>query len=481
MGDSPEFDLVSIGGGFAGLVAALRGAELGLRTAILEQGKDERYLCSSRWAGGIFHVSYHDVKLAPAELVGAIERATGGEAEPELAAAIAEDCARTVDWLAAQGARYTSASPINWHRWTLAPPRAAVAGQDWQGRGPDLMITQLKKRLEEHQGRMFLGTRAVALRMLGGRCTGVMARRDGADFPVTARAIVIADGGFPGDPELFRRHIGPHPERVLQRHAGSATGDGLRMAQAAGAALTRLDRFYGHLLSRDAMERDGLWPYPQIDAVATAAIVVDRGGRRLLDEGLGGISITNDLARLDDPLCASVICDAAIWEKAGRAPQIPPNPQLEKGGGTLYRADTIDALARAAGLDPAALCDTVAAYNEAVRGIHGAQLSPPRSSKSGSPQPIETTPFFAIPICPGITNTMGGIAIDGHARIRRAAGFPGGFPGGSAIDGLYAAGGCTGGLEGGGALGYVGGLIKACVFGLRAAEDAARQTRPGAA
>ena len=144
---------------------------------------------------------------------------------------------------------------------------------------------------------------------------------------------------------LFRRHIGPSPERVLQRHAGTAVGDGLRMAEAAGAALTRLDRFYGHLLSRDAMHDDGLWPYPQIDAVATAGIVVDAGGRRLLDEGLGGISITNDLARLDDPLCATVICDAAIWDTAGRAAQIPPNPQLAEGGGTLHKADTLEALA----------------------------------------------------------------------------------------------------------------------------------------
>jgi fumarate reductase flavoprotein subunit len=95
--------------------------------------------------------------------------------------------------------------------------------------------------------------------MTGGRCTGVLARRNGNDFPVAARAIVIADGGFPGDPELFRRHIGPAPELVLQRHAGSANGDGLRMAEAAGAASTRLDRFYGHLLSRDAMNTR-LWP-----------------------------------------------------------------------------------------------------------------------------------------------------------------------------------------------------------------------------
>jgi fumarate reductase flavoprotein subunit len=473
MTEQAEFDLVAIGGGFAGLVAALRGAELGLRTAVVEKGADERYLCSSRWAGGIFHVSYHDVKSPPAELKAAIERATSGETDPELAAAIAEDCGRTMDWLAAQDAHFTSASPISWHRWTLAPARAPVHGQDWRGRGPDRMIAALKDRLERRQGRVFLGTRVTALRIEGGRCTGVAASRGGADLTLSARAVVIADGGFPGDRELFRRHIGPNPDRVLQRHAGTAIGDGLRMAEAAGAALTRLDRFYGHLLSRDAMHDDGLWPYPQIDAVATAAIVVDQSGRRLLDEGLGGISITNDLARLDDPLCATVICDAAIWDKAGRAAQIPPNPQLVEGGGTLHEAETIEALAALAGIDAVALRATVDAYNAAVRDGRLAEMSPPRSVKSGAPNPIETPPFYAIPICAGITNTFGGVAIDGHGRVLR--------PDGSVIDGLYAAGGCTGGLEGGGALGYVGGLIKACVFGLRAGEDAARHLRPGTA
>ena len=118
-----DFDLIAIGGGLAGLCAALRGAELGLRTAVLEAGADDGYLCSSRWAGGIFHVSYHDVKLSPEELVAAIERQTGGEVEPALAAAVAEDAGRTVDWLASQGANFVQGSPIDWHRFTLAPPR----------------------------------------------------------------------------------------------------------------------------------------------------------------------------------------------------------------------------------------------------------------------------------------------------------------------------------------------------------------------
>ena len=466
MSDLLDFDLVAIGGGFAGLCAALRGAELGLRTAVLEAGADDRYLCSSRWAGGIFHVSYHDVKLGQEELIAAINRQTSGEADPVLATAIAEDTGRTVDWLASQGAEFVQGSSINWHRFTLSPPRAAVAGQDWRGRGPDRMIDRLRHRLEERQGRVFLGARAGSLRLTDGRVIGVEARRGDRVFGLSAKAVVIADGGFPANHELFRRYIGPRPDRVLMRHAGTAVGDGLRMAEAVGAALVNLDRFYGHLLSRDAMENENLWPYPQIDAVATAAIVVDRDGRRLLDEGRGGISITNDLARLDDPLCGTVICDASIWETAGKAAQIPPNPQLLAGGGTLHRAETLAELAAQSGLPPQALIETVTVYNEAVRSDGLAALSPPRSARSGAPRPIEIAPFFAIPICAGITNTMGGIAIDGHGRVKR--------PDGSVIAGLYAAGGATGGLEGGGALGYVGGLIKACVFGLRVAEGAAR-------
>ncbi len=156
MNEPMHFDLVAIGGGFAGLCAAVRGAELGLRTAVLEAGADEGYLCSSRWAGGIFHVSYHDVKLGPDDLLAAINHQTGGETDQELAAAIAADAGRTVDWLASQGAAFTQASPIGWHRFTLAPPRLPVAGQDWRGRGPDRLLGELCRRLDERQGRLLL-------------------------------------------------------------------------------------------------------------------------------------------------------------------------------------------------------------------------------------------------------------------------------------------------------------------------------------
>jgi fumarate reductase flavoprotein subunit len=94
-----------------------------------------------------------------------------------------------------------------------------------------------------------------------------------------------------------------------------------------------------------------------------------------------------------------------------------------------------------------------------------ATLTPSRSERRGKAQPIRTAPFIAIPICVGITNTMGGVAVDVSARVLRIDGSP--------IVGLYAAGSTIGSLEGGPTAAYVGGLIKAVVFGLLAAESVA--------
>jgi fumarate reductase flavoprotein subunit len=80
--------------------------------------------------------------------------------------------------------------------------------------------------------------------------------------------------------------------------------------------------------------------------------------------------------------------------------------------------------------------------------------------------PIVKAPFHALPVAAGITYTMGGISIDEHARALDAGGNP--------LGRLYAAGCCTGGLEGGpDSGGYVGGLAKSGVTALRAAEHIA--------
>ncbi|MCC7081048.1 MAG: FAD-binding protein, partial [Burkholderiales bacterium] len=52
-----------VGGGMAGLVAANRAAQLGLKVLVLEQSEADRYLCNSRYTGGTLHVAMSDIML----------------------------------------------------------------------------------------------------------------------------------------------------------------------------------------------------------------------------------------------------------------------------------------------------------------------------------------------------------------------------------------------------------------------------------
>ena len=133
-------------------------------------------------------------------------------------------------------------------------------------------------------------------------------------------------------------------------------------------------------------------------------------------------------------------------------------------------ADSIAVLAQTIGVPDGALTQTVQAYNAAHTGGTLQSLTPPRRAEKYKPLPITQGPFYAAPMCVGITNTMGGIAVNEHGQALSV--------GGSIIPGLYVAGAATGGLEGGPEVAYTGGLVKGGVMGLRAAEHLA-QARVG--
>ena len=464
MNASDRADLVVVGGGLAGLVAAARASELGRRVIVLEAGTDERYACNARMSGGVFHIAFTEIKSPPATLRAAIDRVTEGRADAAQADALATSAGRLVDWLRTQGAKFVR-TQVAWQSHILAPPRPIVAGQEWRGRGPDVLLRQLTGNILQRGGRIERGTRATSLIMENGRCIGVtaVAGRQPRTFP--ARAVLLADGGFQADLALLGQHIAKHPAGVKQRGGATGIGDGLRMAQDVGAAVSALDRFYGHLLCRDAMTSDKVWPYPELDALATSGILVGPDGRRFADEGIGGVALANAIARLADPLSISVVFDGRIWEGPGRSARIPANPTLASAGGTIHSQPTLAALAAVARIDPAGLGATVAAYNAALAEGRTTALAPPRSSDRFAAMPVAAAPFMAIPLCAGITYTMGGISIDGEARVL--------MPSGQPVPGLYAAGSTTGGLEGGERSVYIGGLTKAGVQGLIAAEHIA--------
>ena len=147
-------DLLVVGGGIAGLTAANRAAQLGLRVIVLERGAEERYRCNSRYSGGIFHVAFRDVKESPATLETVITGATRGHADPALVQALAANCGRAVDWLRAEGARFIRVGQSAWQQWVLAPPPPIQPGLHWEGRGPDQALNALAAKLVGRGGQI---------------------------------------------------------------------------------------------------------------------------------------------------------------------------------------------------------------------------------------------------------------------------------------------------------------------------------------
>jgi fumarate reductase flavoprotein subunit len=454
-----QHDVIVIGGGIAGLVAANRAAQLGKHVIVLEKSKDERYLCNSRYTYGTFHINFADVGADEDVLINKIEASTEGFARRDLARAIAKDGRRLMQWLKGEGIDLVDLGGYQTN--VLSPPWRKGFGLTWKGYAGDVALARLEGNLRQRQGRILRGIRASALKLASG---GIEIEVDEAEgvAKFKARSVVIADGGFQANLDMIRAHISSAPEKLLARNGGTAMGDGLRMAQAVGASRTDLDMFYGHLHSRDAMNTDRLWPRPYVDEIAAASIVIDSDGRRFADEGLGGIYMANMVARIPDPLGATIVFDQAIWDgPPGCGHAQPPNPLLLEAGGTLHRADTLTELADLIGIGPAQLEGLVGEYNVAVDAGTLHLLSPPRRGDRYRVWPIRTAPFYAIPICAAITNTMGGIVVDGNGAVLDQGDMP--------IPGLFAAGSTIGGLDGGPNAGYVGGLIKATIA-LRAAE-----------
>ena len=446
-------DLIVTGAGLAGLTAANRAAEGGLSVLVMERGEGPDYFCNSRIAGGLLHVAFRDMTRPAADIRASVAESTGENGGPAtaLAGLLAEDAGKVLAWLRAEGAAFVRGGAPEFMRWVMAPPRRRRGGLDWKGRGPDALLRRLARNLAARGGELRLGCPVEALAVEEGGVVGVRT----ANGTERARFVLIADGGFQDNPERVRRHLSPRPERLFRRGAGGGRGDGIAMAAAAGAATVGMDRFYGHLLGLDAFENEKLWPYPTLDSLAAVSLLTDGAGRRFCDEGLGGVFMANELARLDDPEGAAVVFDDRHWREDAADNRYPPalNPGFPAAGGRVFEAPTIERLG--AQLSMPALAGTVAAHNA---GRH----EPARTTSRFPAKPITEPPFRAIRAAAGITYSMGGIAIDCDARALDGDARP--------IPGLFAAGSAAGGLEGGPRAAYLGGLAKAVATGLRAAE-----------
>ena len=289
-----------------------------------------------------------------------------------------------------------------------------------------------------------------------------------SNLNLRSRATIFSTGGFSANPDMVRRYIGAQADQCKLRGSPQCTGDGLRMGLEIGAKAVNLQYFYGHLIARKALTDDRFWPYPRLDSFVDEGILIDSRGRRFVDEGRGDVAVANDLARSADVTGATLVFDHATWSASRDKPSstsraIPaPNPWLWQNEAEIFCADTAAALADLLGIDQALFSATVTDYNRAVAALNTSSLAVIRT---GNPRLLRA-PFYGLRVVPGITFTMGGLAVNGRCEVLNVFA--------KSLPGFYAAGDAIGGLMGGYKGGYTGGLMQAVVTGLLAGETAAQ-------
>src|SRR5262245_7423690 len=464
--DRIDSEVLIVGAGLAGFTAAVRASELGAKVLLIDKSDGELGDGNVLMASGSLRAGGKSPKAAPDELYEFVM--SEGVGNPELVRAWANTCGRAVDWLISVGVKLVETNPGRiWLDQESEVSLAPVYKKDVGSRA----LTKLKERFLKLSGLYRSGVEGVRLvieNQENQRVVGVIGKRSGDEVELRSRATILTTGGFSANKELVKQYIGLHADQCKLRGSKQDTGDGLRLALEVGAKAVNLKYFYGHLLSRKALTDDRFWPYPRLDLFVDEGILIDRSGNRFVDEGRGDVAVANELARADDVIGAVLIFDAATWDAArdetfSNLVKTPaPNPWLLDNSGEIFFHDTAEGLAQSLGVVPAALKKTVEEYNRALESNSAHSLVVPRT---GKPK-ILRQPLCGLRVVPGITFTMGGIAVNGRAEVLSQNERP--------IAGLHAAGDAIGGLMGGHCGGYTGGLMQALVTGILAGENAAR-------
>lgn len=358
----------------------------------------------------------------------------------ELVKTFVSNTEASIEWLKDKGmmlesvGNFGGASVMRIHRPMVDGKTVAVG---------EYLVPRLKEVLENAGIEVLYDTPATELIVENGVVVGV---KSNDNVVVKAKAVIIATGGFGANLDKVVE-LNPDLKGFISTNAPGATGDGIDMAVAVGAATVDMEQIQIHptveqasaSLITEGVRGDG-------------AILVNQEGKRFVNEtGTRDVVSAAEIAQTGG--YAYLIFDQAMADKSG-----PLTGYIKKG--FTVSGQTVEELAKTLAIDEATLVETMNHWNQNVVNQKDEEFG-----RTAFTNPLDTAPFYAIKLSPGVHHTMGGIKINSNAEVINTAG--------EVIKGLYAAGEVTGGIHGGNRLGG-NAVADIITFGRIAGEQAAK-------
>ena len=346
--------------------------------------------------------------------------------DPALVETLCANSADAIDWLDEHGitlhnvSSFGGASVKRIHRPVNDEGKVVSVGS--------YMIPLLQENCEKAGVKMMLDTTATEiLTDANGAAVGVKATgASGETVTVNAKAVVLATGGFGANLDMVVKYK-PELKGFMTTNAPGIQGQGIEMAEAIGAATVDMDQIQIHptveantaALITEGLRGDG-------------AILINAEGKRFIDEvGTRDVVSAAEIAQTGS--YSWLVVDQAMADNSSVI------QGYIKKGYTVTGA-TYEELAKAMGVDGAALAETMNNWNGCVEAKND-----PDFGRTSFANPLNTAPYYAIKVTAGVHHTMGGLKINPNTEVLNENG--------EVIPGLFAAGEVTGGVHGANRLG----------------------------
>ena len=442
-------DVVVVGGGGAGIAAALSAAEKGAHVILIEK-MGALGGATQLSAGIIPAVGTKQQKDAGIEdnndwFARDILRPSNYSVRRDLVYTVVENSKSLIEWLESKGCRFTLVTRSLYY----GQSNYRMHISDRLGAG---MTAALIDNLEHVENiTVMCGTTGIGLLTNDkGEVVGVRANDGINDFNITANNTVLATSGFGANDEMVKTYM-PEVASAFKYVAPGATGEGILWGQRLGAAVANMKAYQGH-----AFYNEQIHASLSQGMANMGGIFVNSNGIRFTNEYGGYSELTPHVLAQPGHFAYLIINDDIAAATAAFAGY--------KEKGIVVSGNTPKQLADALGINADALSNTFERYEASIK------RGEDEFNKTKLPKNWNG-PYYAMKITGDLRHTQGGLVTDVAAHVLKADG--------TVIQGLYAAGGCTEGFASTGGAAYMSGdgLLQALVFGRIAGEKAATEKK----